>query len=647
MISYKAVPNTDGQILIPASQKPPIIPKAKFSRTVPPSRGAIPVSRSGALTQPTSPQVHGTISRSNIPGPGSLQSRQHQISSDNLDEEQERRGAAARRFRAVTPRSSNFSIAAPRIPDQKITARKQEDPIFRERKASAETDHEKNFNKMSLSYVMGPLSMTPRLAHIPEGNKAPVIDLTLSSEGEDQSKDINEKKENSPVHIDESNARQYHYSSLPTNNRPNRPVVLEDFNAKCRTISPDVVVPVQDSPLNSPVKHEGVEKVDRNFELEQNMETADMASFRASRTLPKLPIRRAGCHQSHSRMMTSSPLCTFDSTPKAASSSLSNLEHAAVNTLVNLNHGLDLNKSNSIMSFKQLYSPNRFASTHQSPGVLTRKRPSCLISTPTSALALNFKSPVSSMTELEPATKRICINSLLNSPSSSSFSPPPAIFAPDAPTPSTQIVSPLLAQSPSRLKDGLASDQSSDYSTLTPPPSSNFYPSPPASPSLKLAPMRSIPRPLVPRTSQPSNPVSNLSPNPQSHLLFFDHEAYSPLPIPSQSPPRSSSAPPTFSVPCSSASPNPHPRHPPRRNLACRAWKLSPSRFLLSGHGDFLSNTPDTPDPPQYLVIIRDNDHSNRIPSSTSPNEDGNVRNWWAVVNGKEDMEEIRKLFQQ
>ncbi|KAA8572408.1 hypothetical protein EYC84_003030 [Monilinia fructicola] len=375
---------------------------------------------------------------------------------------------------------------------------------------------------MSLSYVMGPLSMTPRLAHIPEGNKAPVIDLTLSSEGEDQSKDINEKKENSPVHIDDSNARQYHYSSsLPTNNRPNRPVVLEDFNAKCRTISPDVFVPVQDSPLNSPVKHEGVEKVDRNFELEQNMETADMASFRASRILPKLPIRRAGYHQSHSRMMTSSQLSTFDSNPKAASSSLSNLEHAAVNTLVNLNHGLDLNKSNSIMSFKQLYSPNKFASSHQSPGVLTRKRPSSLISTPTSALAINFKSPVSSMTELEPATKRICINSLLNSPSSSSFSPPPAIFAPDAPTPSTQIVSPLMAQSPNRLKDGLASDQYSDYSTLTPPPSSNFYPSPPASPSLKLAPMRSIPRPLVPRTSQPSNPISNLSPNPQSTSYFL------------------------------------------------------------------------------------------------------------------------------
>ncbi|RAL67450.1 hypothetical protein DID88_008205 [Monilinia fructigena] len=93
MITYEAVPNTDGQILIPVSNKLPTIPKAEFSCTVPPPRGAIPVSRSGALSRPTLSPVHGPISRSDIPRPalcdqGSIKSRTMIWMRDKNDKEQ-------------------------------------------------------------------------------------------------------------------------------------------------------------------------------------------------------------------------------------------------------------------------------------------------------------------------------------------------------------------------------------------------------------------------------------------------------------------------------------------------------------------------------------------------------------------------------
>ncbi|QSZ35468.1 hypothetical protein DSL72_008338 [Monilinia vaccinii-corymbosi] len=546
MTIYEAVPNTDGQIITPVRKNPPILPEPRSSRTAPPPRRGIPVSRFRTPSRPISPPVHIPIPRASIPGTSSLQSKQTLVSENDPNEKLKLQEAAARRCRAVNSGAPNIPATIPRMLDQRGTTRRLDYVVSKEERASAEAGRKENVNKMSLSYIMGSQSTTQSLSYIPD-----------------------------------------------------------------------------------------VEKVVGNFEFGQSMGATDMLSFRAGRTLPPLPTGGAGYRRNHPHMMASSPFATPRCVPKVASLSLSNLEHAAVTTLASLNHRLDSNKSNSPSTFAPIHNPKTPAPTHQSLETSTRKRLSCLISTPTPVP--NFKSPVSSKSELEPATKRICMESLLRpTPNPSSSTPRPA-STPALITPRTQTIGLLMTQGPSHHKENLASDD--NHGPSTPAPPSDVYPSPPVSPSYESSPTRSIPIPLVPRTPLPSRPTP--APEPQAQLLFFDHEAYSPLPLPSEPLPRSSSAPPISSRSSLSLSPSPHSRLLPRKNFACRVWKLHSPRSTING-----ASTLDPSNPPEYLVLIRSDDHSNPRQSSTSSTSDAGMGRWCGVMNGRDDMDEIRKLFQ-
>ncbi|KAJ8068781.1 hypothetical protein OCU04_002477 [Sclerotinia nivalis] len=654
MTTYEAVPNTDGQILIPVGKKPPVVPQRKFSRTVPPPRrppaSGISVRKSGAQARPRSPPIHRPVRRSGIRLEAS-RTQQSRASNNNLRERLGLRKAAARRWQAVNPPTSSAQALSSHALNHRFTGSRPESVITKD-EIPVKIEDQVNADKMSLSYIMGNQLGAHKLRPISERKEKNVIDLSVSFESdEEKSEDEDEDEEMPLVH---GNVVHTRYPSFFTDNRSN---ILNNPNAKYRLANPGITTSLRDSLLNTPRKLEGVEQ-GRNSEFGESAGTAEIAQFRADRRLPPISASSAAYYQSQKNIKVSSPITPTHPTPTSTkSSNLNTLEHAAVTTLASLNRTSDLNKFNSSTSYRSGLNLNLSSSSNGSPRALSLKRPSSLISTPTPTPKQlpESKLPVSlPITGLEPATKRLRISSLLNPPSS------PLISA--SPTSPTKFTSIFRAETPIRHPDGLTSD--SDDDTLTPPPPSSAYPSPPASPSHSLppppalllstapVPLRTIPRPLIPRTPLPNIQPPNPSINPQSHILFFNNQVYSPLPSPSSSLPRSSSAPPlptpTPTSTCTSTStspfspPTPHPRPLTHKNFTYRAWKLRPSRSTLTN--------PPPSHAQQYLIVIRHDDCSKttRTQDSSSSNTDtaGNMGKWWSVLNGRKDMEEIRKIFE-
>ncbi|KAF7864537.1 hypothetical protein EAF04_006669 [Stromatinia cepivora] len=631
MTTYEAVPNTDGQILIPVSKKPPIVPQPKFSRTIPrrPPASGIPAPKFRGQTRPRSPPIHRPVRRSGI---------QSRTSNNNFRERLELREAAARRRRAANPPTRRVQAPNSHVLNHRVIGSRPESVAAKEETQVKEEDQE-NIDKMSLSYIMGNQLGAHQLRPIPERNEKNVIDLTASFERDEEKSEDGGEEEEMPL-VDR-NGVHTRYSSFSTDNRLN---IHNNPKAKSRLTNPGITASLQDSVLNMPVKLEGVEQR-RNFGSDENAETADIAQSRAKRRLPPISASGATHYQSHPDTKASSLFTSPYSTPRSTSpSNLNTLEHAAVTTLASLNRTLDSSNLNSSTCYRSGLNPNLSWSSNESPQSPSLKRPSFLVSTPTPTpkQVPESKLPVSTpKTGLEPATKRLRISSLLNPPSS------PLTFATPTPlTPSTNI---LRTETPIRHPNKHANDSEDD--TLTPPPPSSAYPSPPASPPLlstPSVPLKTIPRPLVPRTPLPNIQPPTPSTIPQSHLLFFNNQAYSPLPPPSSSLPRSSSAPPaptcTFLSKSKSTSslPTPHSNPLTHKNFTYRAWKLRPSRSIL--------NNPPPSHAPQYLIVIRNDDRSKatRTQDSSSSNINivGNPGKWWSVLSGRKEMEEIRKIFE-
>ncbi|TGO57317.1 hypothetical protein BCON_0067g00390 [Botryotinia convoluta] len=681
MTTYEAVPNTDGQILIPVRKKQPILPQPNILRTVPPSQRPsgkrIPTRRFAAQSRPQSPPFQRPVYRSRIRTSEALRPGQSQISKYNSNKRLEARKLANRRVGAISSstrylQDSNTGILGSHASNQSIIAngskfvRSKENPLIK-----AKIEHA---NIMSLSYIMEQRSSAQEVPSASDEIEERVIKSTASSQSEEEYESEHEGQEEMPLMIrNESYSRDIPNTSNFRHHIPNQTNVTA----------------LQDSLLNKPVKLEDIEQAVRSFEFSGDTGTSVTIQFRAGRKLPPIKERGAGYSQYHSNYMASSPLTLPRSIPRTTTSpDLSTLEHTAIATLASLNRFFDSKKFYSSAT-TSTSNPNSPASSNEndqtnSPSL---KRPSSHISTHFPTEIHQFTLPASpTMTEPDPSKKRIRISSILNPTSTPSAS--------TSPTPQNQSTGSLRSDTPfTHDLSKLASDFEND--TLMPSLPSDAYPSPPKSASLpsSIHPTTS-PRPLVPRDtnrsillpkkftdprshldsssdrayrspapSPPSLPQSKIhtpaltgtaprslvpmstvirqpNPLPQSQLLFFGHQAYSPLPA-RTSPITRSPSPPLSSSPSStspSPSTKPDSKSLPRKNFAYRAWKMRPSRSILTGLSD--SN------PPQYLVVIRNDDRSKTIPSSGALDTNGNTGKWWSVLAGKEGLDEIRKIFE-
>ncbi|KAI9646532.1 hypothetical protein NHQ30_004525 [Ciborinia camelliae] len=769
-IAYDVVPDTDGQIVYPAGLPPPALKTKPPPRTPgkssakssgkssgkssekssgrprgrPPGVSHRPQSPPvrlppGASRRPQSPSVHQPITGIVIPEPGPVRPEQNRMPNNNLDVRRHQE-AAARRWHPVNPHAHHFQTPISHALNQRTIGSRPESIVSNRKTPAKAIEKSDIHNKMSLSYIMLPQPSAQMLPPIAEVKEQKTIDLTLSSEGEDEYHSEYDESEFEDEEADEeeqipvvhSHARDFRHPYFSANNRRNIPVVPNAINTEHHIVNPGIPASLRNSMLGAPVNREGVEQVGNNFEFGGNTEMAGSVQFRAGRTFQPMLARSADYYQNHSNTMASSPFASVYSAPF---SYLSNLEQAAVSTLASLK------KSNSDPASQSNFNPNTLAPLPQNDGLPTRKRPSSLISTsmptptqiprPRSSLSPEIKiEPGSETLHLEPETKRMCMSYFMNPDLSSSSIPfPPASSVAITPlTPQAQptkpsgiqattsyplipqaqptkpsgiqattsyplipqaqptkpsgiqatAIHPLIPQAQPTKSSGTQTTASypptpqahstrtfgtqttisdltnyasdSDDSTLTPPPPSPAYPSPPASPPLSpiSIPKRSIPRPVVPRTPLPRTPLprnplpsrpTNPAPNPQSNLLFFREQRYPRLlpysRLSRSSVPRPSQAPPTSSP----LSPSGDSQTLPRPNFRYRAWKLRPAPVIPGG-------IPPSPSPnSQYLVVIRNDDNSNYTQDTATSSTDANMEQWWSVINGNEDMQDIQKLF--
>ncbi|TGO37507.1 hypothetical protein BHYA_0095g00050 [Botrytis hyacinthi] len=679
MTTYEAVPDTDGQILIPVRKKQPVLPQPDVSRTIPPSQRPqgkrIPTRRFGAHSRPRSPPIQRPVYRSRIRTPGALRSEQSQTSKYNSSKRLEAHKLVDRRVGAfdsstrhlqdlntgiLGSQASNQSI----IPNSSNFVRPKEDPLTKAKNG-------KHANIMSLSYIMEQRPSEQKLQSTSDEIEERVIDLTAPSQSEEESESEEEGREE--------------MSPMIRNNSYSRGIP-KISNSRHHVLNQTNVASLQDSLLNTPVKLEDIEQAVRSFDFGGDMGRSGTTEFKAEHRLPPIKERGAGYSQYHPNYVVSSSLALPRSIPRTtASPDLSTLEKTAITTLASLNRFFDSRKlySSATTSAPTPDSPvptSESGRTH-SPSL---KRLSSRISTDIHQSTL----PTSpEMTELNPSKKRIRISSILN--------PTPTPSASTSPTPQNQSTGSIRSDTSFTLDlSKLASDCEND--TLMPSLPSDAYPSPPKSTSLSSSvPLTTSPRPLFPRDTSISLPKRSIdsqsyfdsssgrayrspapsppslphprvhtlaltgtaprslvpmitgirqpTPLPQSRLLFFGHQAYSPLPAQSSpitrasSPPLSSSPSPSSTSPPPSTKPNS--RSLPRKNFAYRAWKMRPSSSILTGLSDST--------PPQYLVVIRNDDRSQIIPSSGALNTNGNtIGKWWSVLAGKDGLDEMRKIFE-
>ncbi|KAF7864151.1 uncharacterized protein EAF02_010119 [Botrytis sinoallii] len=682
MTTYEAVPNTDGQILIPVRKKQPVLPQPNIPRTNPPSQRPqgkrISIRRFGNQARPQSPPFQRPVYRSRIRTPGALRPEQSQTSKHNASKGLEVRKSVNRRVEAFDCsdrhlQDSNTGTLGSHASNQSImvngsnSVRPKEDPLIRAK-------NDKHANIMSLSYIMEQQPSAQKFQSASDEIEERVIDLTASSQSEEEYESEDEgQEEMSPL------IRNNSYNHGIPNIAKSRHYILNQTNAAS----------LQDSLLNTPVKVEDIEQAVRSFGFGGDTGRSSTTQFRAGHRLPPIKERGAGYSQYHPNYMASSPLTLPRPIPRTtAPPDLSTLEHTAITTLASLNRFFDSKKlySSATTSTPNPYSPaptNESDQTHSH----SLKRPSSHISTHFPTEIHQSTLPASpEMTGLDPTKKRIRISSILNP-----TSPPPASTSS---TSQNQYTGSRRGDTSfTRDLSELASDFEND--TLMPSLPSDAYPSPPKSASLSSSiPPTTNPRPLVPRDTSPNillpkkftDPQSHLdsssdrayrspapsppslpqseihtpaltgsaprsldpmstdirkpNPTPQSQLLFFGHQAYSPLPA-RASPITRSSSPPCSSSPSStspSASTKPDSKSLPRKNFAYRAWKMRPSRSIVTGLSD--SN------PPQYLVVIRNDDRSKTIPSSDALDTNGNTGKWWSVLAVKEGLDDIRKIFE-
>ncbi|CAD6440042.1 46077b74-57b8-4681-8d19-19030021a3c8 [Sclerotinia trifoliorum] len=536
MTTYEAVPNTDGQILIPVGKKPAVAPQ--------------PALKSRVQARPQSPPIHRPVRRSAIRSaiqPEAARVQQSRASNNYLRKRLELREAAARQWIAVNSSAGGAQATSSNSLNHRFTGSKPESVIKKD-EIPLKIEDQVNTNRMSLSYIMGNQLGAHKLRHIPEGEEENIIDLTVSvGSNEKNSGDKNEDEEMPLVHRSDVHTR---YSSVSTHNRSN---THSYPNFKYRLNNPDITASLQDSVLNMPVKLDGVER-GRNSEFAESARTAKMAPFRADCRLPPIPASNAIHYQCHPGIRAPSPFTTIHPSSRSTSSSdLKSLEHAAVTTLASLNRTFSSNL-NSSTAYNSDLSPHQSWSSEGSLKTPNLKRPSSSISTPTptSNQFHESKSRASPpATGLEPATKRLQISSLLN-PAFSHLS-----------RDSTPLIQPThilhtetLIQHPNRL----ASDSGNDK--LTSRPSSSF-PSPPV---ILLPPPP--PPPLIqpfppdPFHSTSKHPTSNTiyRPTIPPHLLQQPSLLTSPPTIPTIPIPISSLHPPHHFYP--HPHPSPHPLIP-------------------------------------------------------------------------------------
>ncbi|KAF7904503.1 hypothetical protein EAF00_001837 [Botryotinia globosa] len=685
MTTYEAVPNTDGQILIPVRKKQPVLRQPNIPRTIPPLQRPqdqkIPTGRVGVRPRPQSPPFQRPVYRSRIRTSGALPPEQRQISKYNSSKRLETRKSVNRRVGAFNSstrqlQDSNADTLGSHPSNQSIRlnsssfVRPKQDP-------SIEAKDHKHANIMSLSYIMEQQPSAQKFQSASDRIEERVIDLTAPSQSKEEyeSEDKNQE-EMSPM------IRNNSYSRGMPNISNFRHHILNETN----------VFSLQNSLLNTPVKLEDIEQAVRSFDFGGDTGRSDTTQFRAGRRLPPIIERGAGYYQYHPNYMVSSPLTLPRSNPRTtASPDLSTLEHTAITTLASLNRFFD---SKKLYPSATTSAPNPDSPVPTSESDRTHspslKRLSSHISAHIPTEIDQSTLPISpEMTELDPSKKRIRISSILNPTSTPSAS--------TLPTPQNQSTGSLRRETPfTHDSNKLASDFENE--TLMPSLPSDAYQSPPKSASLSSSvPLTTSLRPIIPqdtsislpkrstdpqsyfdsssdrvyRSPGPSPPslpqlrvhtpaltrtaprslvpmstdVRQPTPLPQSQLLFFGHQAYSPLPARSSPITRSSSPPLSSSVSASSTSTSPPPstkpnsKSVPRKNFAYRAWKMRPSSSILTGLSDST--------PPQYLVVIRNDDPSQTIPSSGTLDTNGNTgAQWWSVLAGKEGLDEIRKIFE-
>ncbi|KAF7957870.1 hypothetical protein EAE96_003438 [Botrytis aclada] len=680
MTTYEAVPNTDGQILIPVRKKQPVLPQPNIPRTVPPSQRQpgkrIPIRKFGVRPRPQSPPFHRPVYRSRNRTPEALRPGQSQTSKSNSNKRLEARDSISKRVGAIDSsihylQSPTTGTLGSHASNQSITANGSKSVRLMENSfIEAKNEHP---NIMSLSYVM---EQSPSAQEVPsarDGIEESAIESNASIQSEEEYESEDEGQEDTPPMI---------RNNLYSRDIPN----ISNF--RHRILNQTNVAALQDSLLNKPVKLENIERAVRRFEFDGDTERSGTVQLRAGRKLPPIEEIGAGYSHYHPNYMTSSSLTLPRSIPGiTASPDLSTLEHTAVTTLASLNRFFDSRKfySSATTSAPNPNSPesaNECDQTHSS----SLKRPSSHISSHFPTDIRHSTLPTSpEMTELDPTKKRIRISSILNP------TPPPASTSP---IPQNQYTGSLRSNT-SSAHDSRMLAGNFENNTLMPSPPSKAYPSPPKSASLSSPiPLTTSPRPLVLqdtspntspleqstnlqfnfdlssdrayRSSAPSPPslpqpryhtpvltgraqtslvpmstdTRKPDPDPQSQLLFFGHQAYSPLHARSSSATRSSSPPlsssPSFTSPSSSTKPDFN--SPPRKNFAYRAWKMRPSRSILT-------DLPDS-NPPQYLVVIRNDDHSKSTPSSGASDTNGDPGKWWSILDGKEGLDEIRKVFE-
>ncbi|TEY77603.1 hypothetical protein BOTCAL_0053g00350 [Botryotinia calthae] len=685
MTTYEAVPNTDGQILIPIRKKQPVRPQNNSPRTLPPSQRPsgkrIPVRRFGAPLRPRSPPFQRPVYKSKIRTPEALRRGQSQKSKYNSNRRLEAREFANGRLRAISSsthylKDSNTRTLSSHASNQSIRAggskflRRKETPLIKSR-------DNKHANVMSLSYIMDQRPSAQESPSASDEIEESVIDVTAYSQSEEECESEDEgREETSPLTRNIPYSRHIPCFSNFLHHIPNQTNVAS----------------LQNSLLNTPMKLEEIKQAVRSFEYIGDKETSGTMQFRARRKLPEIEGRGAAYLQYHPNYMASSPLTFSRSISRTtASPDLSTLEHTAITTLASLNGFFDsksLYPSATMISGPNPNSPAPINESDQTYS-LSLKRPSSHISShiPTESQQSTLPALLAT-TELDPSTKRIRISSILD------------------PTPPLDFTSPNLQ---SQSFGSLCSDTSfphdspkfdSDLENNNSMPSqySEAYPSPPKSASLPSSsvPLRTSLRPFDPRNTNPKSSLpkgsTNLqshldsfsdrayrspapsspsfpehkvqtpaltetasrslvpmitdkrkpNPTPQSQLLFFNHQAYSPLPARSPSIIRSSSPPLSSSPSSTSTSPSSAPKSNsnslPRKNFAYRAWKLRPSRSVLTNLSD--------PNFPQYLVVIRNEERSKSTPSLGALDKNGNASKWWSILAGKEGLDEIRKIFE-
>ncbi|APA07755.1 predicted protein [Sclerotinia sclerotiorum 1980 UF-70] len=636
MTTYEAVPNTDGQILIPVGKKLAVAPQHKFPRTLPPPRrppaSGVPASKYRVQARPQSPPTHSPVRRSAIRSASQQEAsrpQQSQASKNNLRKRLELRQAASSQWTAVNS-STGDAQATNSDPLNHRFKGSIPEPVITKDEIPIKTNDQVNADRMNLSYIMKNQLDVHTLRPIRGGKEKNVIDVIVSLESDEDNYEDEDKDEEMPlVHRNDVHTR---YPSFPTHNRLN----TQSYpNAKYLLNNPDITASLQESVLNSPMEFEDIER-GRNLEFDESAGVAKIAPSRADCRLPHISTIGATHSQSHLNMKAPSPSTSPHINQSSTNTSkLNTLGHAAITTLACLKSTLDSDNLNSSTTYSSSLSPNKSWPSKENLQTSNLKRPSTFISTPirkSNQLPESISRASLPSTGLEPATKRLRISSLLN-PASSHVSPASA-------TPQNQITNIIHTKTPIHRPNKLANDSGNDK--LITPPSSSTYPSPPISPSYVL--------PQPPLSSTPS-----INPQSQFHLLFFNNEAYSPLPPASPlslSLPRSSSAPliPTSTSTSQSYSPSPPPPSPTHRhstthkNLTYRAWKLRPS----SSHSTLTNPSPSHT--PQYLILIRQDDHSKtpHTHNSNSSNTDTaeNMGKWWTILNGREEMEEIRKIFE-